>query len=1132
MRAPVPLTVLALVAFSSANATNLHVPSDYPTVGAALGAAVAGDTVSIAPGGYPESGLIVPGGILLQGEGSLPDDTWLDGGQSGAPILTIPLRATPVTIRRLSLRNGSGANAGGLVANRSTGRHTVIECSFTNNQRAVHAYDIELRDCTFDSNAVTTGDGGAVAGGVVRVTGGVFRNNRSGTQGGAVTHSSGEIRFARFEGNVTATRGGAIYSGYGVIRDCVFVDNSTTGGSGRGGAIYTRSPHAIEHCHFQDNHAANGGAVAAGNPAIVRACRFLENSATSGGALFAEYANLTVEDCALVRNHATTGGGIYAPATSGRSLTMRRVVIQGSTAGGAVAAISSGLPPVIEACDIVGNVGGDWVGPLQGWAYTGTTFSADALFCDDPADSLFVSGASPLLAANNGLGVDIGAARVGCDPSPLVVASEPPGLTLEVDGTPVALPRGFPWTPGTTHTLSAPATVELGQGVRWAFFRWSDAGAATHTVVAPAPPASWSARYTRSEYRLEMSADPGGTVTPASGWRPIDVPVTILATPASIDYRFLGWVGTGPGSYTGPNTSTVIPMSGPTTQHARFAYVGSHELTMVAGDGGWVLPASGPQTHGTTVQIRAMAEQGRSFERWIGTGPGSYSGTKINAAVTMNGDIRQEAVFRINEPRQLTMTALPGGSVTPASGPYPRGTPLTIRALPDPGWGFNGWSGSGNGSYSGPLLSAQITMNADIQEVASFRWLGGPIAPVQIVAVGDGTVSPASGDFTVGLPIHITATPAPGATFYRWVGEGAGSYTGTSPEANILVLGPMTQTAYFAPAGGYPLVTTATAGGTVHPPSGSHTAGEEVGLTATPAVGYRFVEWQGTGLGSYSGPDAAATVTMHGPITEHAVFEPDGLPHGYELSISGSDTDPFANASPPTGAVRPLHLWLTCSLDGIAALECGVETALPVFGFTPAPGVLNAGTERDLLLAISDCPTGAPVALRLGTWWVMDTGGDVCLGPSTARGVFAGVDCSSVPTVSGLVRARGFASSGAAPCVRGTSGCPAGPAPEPGAIALAPARSGLGAVLPNPFRDVTEIRFALAAPGRARVAVYDVAGRLLRVLRDGELPAGVHATTWDGRAGGERAAGGVYFVRLETGGREETKRVVYLGAGR
>ena len=70
---------------------------------------------------------------------------------------------------------------------------------------------------------------------------------------------------------------------------------------------------------------------------------------------------------------------------------------------------------------------------------------------------------------------------------------------------------------------------------------------------------------------------------------------------------------------------------------------------------------------------------------------------------------------------------------------------------------------------------------------------------------------------------------------------------------------------------------------------------------------------------------------------------------------------------------------------------------------------------------------------------------------------------------------------------------------------------------PNPFNPSTEIRFTLAQSGRVNLRVFDAAGRLVRTLVDGDLPADTHAVNWDGRADdGGRAAAGVYLYRLET----------------
>ena len=69
---------------------------------------------------------------------------------------------------------------------------------------------------------------------------------------------------------------------------------------------------------------------------------------------------------------------------------------------------------------------------------------------------------------------------------------------------------------------------------------------------------------------------------------------------------------------------------------------------------------------------------------------------------------------------QLTMNAGAGGTVEPASGWRNNGAQVTISATPLNGYHFTGWTGSGNGSYSGPNNPASITMDGPITESASF----------------------------------------------------------------------------------------------------------------------------------------------------------------------------------------------------------------------------------------------------------------------------------------------------------------------------------------------------------------------------------------------------------------------------
>jgi uncharacterized repeat protein (TIGR01451 family) len=82
---------------------------------------------------------------------------------------------------------------------------------------------------------------------------------------------------------------------------------------------------------------------------------------------------------------------------------------------------------------------------------------------------------------------------------------------------------------------------------------------------------------------------------------------------------------------------------------------------------------------------------------------------------------------------------------------------------------------------------------------------------------------------------------------------------------------------------------------------------------------------------------------------------------------------------------------------------------------------------------------------------------------------------------------------------------------------------------PNPFRGATTIVCDLPRGGRVNLAVFDVSGRLVRTLVDGEMGPGRYQPEWDGRDGlGRSAAPGVYFVRLRAGDFLATRRVVRL----
>lgn len=91
-------------------------------------------------------------------------------------------------------------------------------------------------------------------------------------------------------------------------------------------------------------------------------------------------------------------------------------------------------------------------------------------------------------------------------------------------------------------------------------------------------------------------------------------------------------------------------------------------------------------------------------------------------------------------------------------------------------------------------------------------------------------------------------------------------------------------------------------------------------------------------------------------------------------------------------------------------------------------------------------------------------------------------------------------------------------------------RANLKPNVPNPFNPQTTIAFELAQQDAVHLRVFDVAGRLVRVLLDGEIfSSGHHQTVWNGRDdAGMLVASGAYFYRLEAGKVSETKLMTLI----
>jgi len=87
----------------------------------------------------------------------------------------------------------------------------------------------------------------------------------------------------------------------------------------------------------------------------------------------------------------------------------------------------------------------------------------------------------------------------------------------------------------------------------------------------------------------------------------------------------------------------------------------------------------------------------------------------------------------------------------------------------------------------------------------------------------------------------------------------------------------------------------------------------------------------------------------------------------------------------------------------------------------------------------------------------------------------------------------------------------------------------LHAATPNPFGGSTTLRFELSARAHVKMRVFDMMGRLVRVMMDETVEAGAYRTEWDGLDGnGNRMPNGIYVYAIETEDANSAGKLILL----
>jgi hypothetical protein len=516
--------------------------------------------------------------------------------------------------------------------------------------------------------------------------------------------------------------------------------------------------------------------------------------------------------------------------------------------------------------------------------------------------------------------------------------------------------------------------------------------------------------------------------------------------------------------------------------------VGAHSLTAVySGDPCYAPAASLPRSQMIDPVVTASA--------LVADPNPSPCGAALDLVATVSPAGAAGAVQFLDGPTVLGSAPLSGGTAT-----LPVAT-LTVGAH------------SLTAAYLGDPHHAPATSAAVAHQVA--------LAPVTVTLVAD------ANPVVHGAAVTFTATLTPAAA------------TGA-----VVFVDSLNDFAQATVSGGVANVTTSSLAGGAHTQIVAYYVGDGCRSDAQSAPWTELV---------YRAPSAVTLTSDMNPAvaglgpTLRAHLTPDEVTGSVEFFNGATSLgsapiagNPVAFACPPL-PVGVAHLTVTCSGDGSfepsssAPLDLSVIADAPPVATVLYPNggeVLTVGAVAALAWTATDDQGVASVTISVsrdsGQSWqpiatdVPNTGSFSWLvtPPQTNTG--------GTPRYSALVRVvakDGYGLTGgdvsdATFAIFSTS--TAVGAPD------VPAEFALARVWPNPAAGAFRVEFALARASAVRLSIVDPLGREVAVLASGDYAAGRYVTLHDGGARKRPLAAGVYFARLEAGGRVFTRRFVLI----
>ena len=92
-----------------------------------------------------------------------------------------------------------------------------------------------------------------------------------------------------------------------------------------------------------------------------------------------------------------------------------------------------------------------------------------------------------------------------------------------------------------------------------------------------------------------------------------------------------------------------------------------------------------------------------------------------------------------------------------------------------------------------------------------------------------------------------------------------------------------------------------------------------------------------------------------------------------------------------------------------------------------------------------------------------------------------------------------------------------------------PIKAGLNNAYPNPFNPTVTIDYGILQRGKTSIGVFNQRGQIVRNLLSEVKESGSYSVVWNGKSdSGSELPSGIYFIRMTSGGKTFTRKVIFL----